>query len=213
MGKAVEKTVTIAGFTKPSKPAVTKLNKNQVSVLIKVPTAQQVAGVSTFYVYAGNKKLKTVKNKGKASYLVKISKKGVGKKKIKIVAKCTATKKKATSKAVKPATNQYKWHYSENVKSYSSIAEYVRPIKYYYSGSKLMMKGMYINTHILTLKNFKVKFKLTVNGKVVATKTLSAKNLKGDSIKKFTMTMKKGKYYDLRNSTLGWSYDILAATV
>ena len=213
LGKEVTKKITIAKFAKTAKPKVTKLTKNKVSVFFNVPAAQQVSGVSTFYVYMGNKKVKTVKNTGKASYIVTVSKKGIGKKKIKIVAKCKATKKTAASKAAKPATNQYKWNYSENLKSYSTISEYVRPIKYYYSGSKLTVKGMYINTHILDLKTYKVKFKLTVNNKVVATKILTVKNLKGNSIKKFTVTMKKGKYYDLRNSTLGWSYETLAATV
>lgn len=213
MGKAITRQVTIANFTAPGKPSVVKLNKNMVSVSFNVPTSQQLKGLSTFYIYAGKKKVKTVKNTGKSSYLVTVKKKGIGKKKIKIVSVCTSTKKKASSKAAKGKKNFCKWNYSKNVHSYTGVQGYARPTKLYYSGKKLMLKGFYVNGHIFKLKKFKIKFKIFVNGKLVAKKTLTKKNMSANSIKNFKVTMKKGKYYDLRHNSVSWDYDVFADTI
>lgn len=211
MGTAVQRTVTVAPFTAPAKPKVTKFTKKMVSVNFNAPIPQQRAGLSTFYIYAGKKKVKTVKNKGKASYQVTVKKKGIAKKKIKIVTKYDNRTK--SSKAAKAKKNVRKWSQVKNVRAYTSLQGYVRATKVYYSGSKLMMKGFYVNGHLLKLKKFKVKLRIRVDGKIVAKKTVTVRNMKGNSIKNFKVKMKKGKYYDLRNRSVLWGYDVLADVI
>ncbi len=213
MGSAVSRTVTVAPFTATGKPSVTKLNKKMVSVYFDSPIPQRKAGLSTFYIYAGNKKVKTVQNKGEANYQLTIKKKGIAKKKIKIVAKCTSTNQMKSSNVAKAQKNVRNWKQVKNVRAYSGLQGYVRVTKVYYSGNKLMMKGFYVNGHILKLKKFKVKLRIRVNGKIVAKKNVTVKKMKGNSIKNFKVIMKKGKYYDLRNGSVLWGYDVLADVV
>ena len=208
-GNSITKKVTTKKFGATKKPKIVQLGKNKITVTFTVPTAQRAADVSTFYVYTGKKKLKKVKNTGLDKYTVTIKKKGISKKKIKIVAKCTATKKKKTSKTGKVVKNQFKWNYSNKPAEYPTLSEFVRPIKYYYDGNKLKMKGMFINTHAMDIKKATFRYKFIVNGKQVLTKTIEGKNIPKKSVQNFTIVLAKGKYYDLVNSSLKWEYDVI----
>ena len=209
-GNAVTRTFRTASF-KAASLSVTRISGNRARVTVKVPDAQRFSNASTFYVYNGKKKIKTIKNTGSASYAFTYNKKKAGSAKYKVIAQCTQNKAKKTSKYYKPASNVKTWKYSTAPAAYPSYSHFWRPSKFYYSGGKLKVKGSFINTHIYNMSHFKIKLTIKCQGKKIATQTFNSKQIKAMSKKNMTFTFKKGKKnYDLRNGSTSWSYQIVS---
>lgn len=195
-----EKTGHVTPFTAPTAVA-TKIASNKARITITVPTDQRFKNASKFYVYKGSKKIKTVKNNGKAKISVTYKKSKAGSSKYKVKAVCAAkTSVTATGKTFKPKSNTRSWGYSSKPSRYRDFNEYYRPVKVYYSNGKLKVKSLFINTHIFKLSKYYVKVTVKCQGKTIGKTTAKCRNLKSDRTKRQTVTISKCKKgYDLRN--------------
>ena len=67
------------------------------------------------------------------------------------------------------------------------------------------MTGYIVNNRMFTLKKYKFKVEAYNDGKKVASKTVTYKNIKKYAYKKVTITMKTKKAPDFVNKGAGWS--------
>lgn len=207
-------TVKSAAFKKASVSPV-KMTSKKAKIVVNVPGTQAAKGLSTMYVYKGNKKIKTLKSNGKTSiaFTYKGSKASASSYKVKSVcAKKTSVSN--VSAAKKPYANTYKvpGHINGNI---GSITRYgtacFEPWQVTYYNSKVTVTGYVVNNRIFKLKSCKVKMIVYNNGKKVGTKTVTYKNTKPNAIRKVSFTMSTKSSPDFRNQLTTWNCKMLSA--
>lgn len=187
---------------------VTKLSSGQASCYIYLDKREITSGKYRVKLYAGTKLIKSWKTDGNYcyKYIYKKSKAGSKKYYAKVIALGNSTSKK--TKAKKPLANKRTYSNRKASSAYSYGVNSWRPAKLYYSGSTLMLSGFFVNTHICSLSNIKMKIAVKIKGKTVKTKTISSGYIKqnGFNSTSFSVSSKK---YDLRNDAISVSYTLI----
>lgn len=192
--------------------AVTKITSNNARIVLNTPNNQRYSGASTYYVYKGSKKIKTIKSSSALQVRFSYKRKGAGKGTYKVRAAC-AGKTYTNAKVFKPVKNQVKYSsQSKNPRNYTYATAPFVVTKIYYSGGKLKVQGYLLNARILDLKKAKIKVKVKVEGKTIASQKFTAKKKIGEyGKKKLTLTFKKAKKYkDLAHGATRWSTNTTA---
>ena len=164
------------------------------------------SGASGYYVYMGNKKVKTV---GAFTNKVTIARKGAGKAKYKVIpyVESGGSTIKGTSNAMKAKANVMSRSVSTNYKNYDYGKGQVILKKISGSGKKYTITCYAINNRMFKLQKYK-KIKITVyaDGKKLFSKTIKNKkvNVKKYGTKKFSFKA-KGKEGDLKHGSVTWS--------
>lgn len=189
--------------------SVTKISDKKARITIKKATGSTGTMV---YQYVSGKWKYMGKTTGTA---YTVTKNTAGKKKYKLLSYISENGK--TYKASKysgtysPKANVAKFSYSSNPSSYAKYSHFWRPVKIYYSGSKVVVTGKFINTHIYALDNCKIKLSVTCQGKVIGTKTINSGTIKANKVKTVTVKLDKSKTgCDLRACFVGWDYRVIS---
>lgn len=166
-----------------------------------------IPGASGYYIYQGSKKVKKVKATARK---VTIKRKKAGKSKFKVIPYIKSGGKtvKGKSSVMKAKSNGFSTNVSTNYKNYSYGRGQVVLKRVTASGKKYKITCYAINNRIFDLKKYKkITVKIYADGKCVASKTVKnlKVNMKDNSAKKLTFTVKKGKYGDLRHGTVSYS--------
>ena len=189
--------------------SVTKISDKKARITIKKSTGSTGTIV---YQYTGGKWVKLGSTTG-SSYTT--TKNTAGKKKYKLKSYVKDAGKtyysSSYSKTYSPKANVATFSYSNYPSAYEQLSHYWRPDKIYYSGSKVVVNGKFINTHIYTLDYCKIKLTVKCQGKTIGTKTINSGKLKPNQVKKVTVKLDNSKTgYDLRAGGLSWSYKVIS---
>lgn len=189
--------------------SVLKMSPNKVMLVIKVPYDQQYKNRSSYHIYRGSKKIKTLQSNGKARITYTYSAKKAINYKYKVKSVYNAKKSiNKTTKLKKPISNTYKRQGSINP-NIDAITPYMTarfvPWQLTYYNGQVKMTGYIVNNRMFTLKKYKFKVEAYNDGKKVASKTVTYKNIKKYAYKKVTITMKTKKAPDFVNKGAGWS--------
>lgn len=201
-------TLKSASFKTPSVSGV-KFAPKKAKLIINVPSTQAGKGLSTMYVYKGNKKIKTIKSNGKTRITFVYSGSKASASSYKVKAVCAKnTKITKTSKAKKPVASKYKrqgW-INPNINAITpyATATFVPWEMSYYNG-KVTVTGYVVNNRIFKLKTYKVKVGVGVDNKIYASTTKTYKNVKDSTIKKVKFSFKSKKALDFVNNSPTWS--------
>ena len=192
-------TVDSAGLSKNTVYA-TKISANKAIV-----RWTGSSGASGYYVYMGNKKVKTV---DASTLKVTISKKGAGNAKYKVIPYIDAGSIiKGDSTVMKAKANVLSRSIPTGYKSYDYGKGQLVLKKISGSGKKYTLTCYAINNRMFKLKKYK-KIKITVyaDGKKIISKTIKNKNVnvKKYGSKKVTFKV-KGKEGDLKHGAVSWS--------
>lgn len=188
----------------------TKISNKVAKVTVNVPEG---ANGTIIYQNVGGK----WKEVGKTAYSKKftVKKNTAGKRQYRLVSYVTDAGKTyyaAPGKATKPQSNVCTCNYPKYAGGYPSLSHFWRPIKFSYSGNKVVVKGRFINTHIYTMRYFNIKLTVKAEGKVIGTKTIKCGRIKSKGTKVVTVKLDKSKKnMDLRNGSLYWSYKVVRA--
>lgn len=188
--------------------SVTKISDKKVRITIK-----KAPGSTGTIVYqsTGGKLVKLGSTKGTSFTTTKNI---AGKKKYKflsyVVDRGTTYNGKYSS-TYSPKANVATFSYSNRPASYSKYNHYWRPTKMYYSGSKVVVTGKFINTHLYYLNYVKIKITVKCQGKVIGTKVVNSGRINSNQVKKMTIKLDKSKTgYDLRAGGIDWSYKVVS---
>ena len=208
-GTATSKVACKSKSLSAASGSVTKISDKKARITIKKATGSTGTRV---YQYVSGKWKYMGKTTGTA---YTVTKNTAGKKKYKLMSYIVENGKtyKASkySSTYSPKANVAKFSYSNSPSSYTQLSHFWRPSKIYYSGSKVVVSGKFINTHIYTLKNCKIKLTVTCQGKVIGTKTINSGTIRSDQVKKVTVKLDKSKTgYDLRACFVGWDYRVIS---
>lgn len=189
--------------------SVTKISDKKARITIKKATGSTGTMV---YQYVSGKWKYIGKTTGSA---YTVTKNTAGKRKYKLLSYIVENSKtyKASkySSTYSPKANVAKFSYSNYPSSYTQLSHFWRPNTISYSGSKVVVSGKFINTHLYTLKYCKIKLTVTCQGKVIGTKTINSGKLKSNQVKKVTVKLDKSKTgYDLRACFVGWDYKVIS---
>lgn len=179
----------------------TKIDKNRAYV-----RWTGTPGASGYYIYQGKKKIKTVKA-SKRKVLIKRKKAGKSKFKVIPFVKSGAKKIKGKSTVMKAKTNSFKTGASANYKNYSYGRGQLVLSKVSAAGTKYTITCYAINNRIFDLKKYsKISIRIYADNKCVASTSVKNKtvNVKANSAKKLTFTVKKGKLGDIRHGTVSY---------
>ena len=205
-------TLKSVSFKTPSVSGV-KFAPKKAKLIINVPSTQAGKGLSTMYVYKGNKKIKTIKSNGKTRITFVYSGSKASASSYKVKAVCAKnTKITKTSKAKKPVASKYKrqgW-INPNINAITpyATATFVPWEMSYYNG-KVTVTGYVVNNRIFKLKTYKVKVGVGVDNKIYASTTKTYKNVKDSTIKKVKFSFKSKKALDFVNNSPTWSVKTL----
>ena len=185
------------------------MSPDKVMLVIKVPYDQQYKNRSSYHIYRGSKKIKTLQSNGKARITYTYSAKKAINYKYKVKSVYNAKKSiNKTTKLKKPISNTYKRQGSINP-NIDAITPYMTarfvPWQLTYYNGQVKMTGYIVNNRMFTLKKYKFKVEAYNDGKKVASKTVTYKNIKKYAYKKVTITMKTKKAPDFVNKGAGWS--------
>lgn len=167
----------------------TKLSKKKAYV-----RWNKIGGVTGYYIYNGNKKVKTVSAKAKTC-IVSGKKAGSGRYKVCPYVKVGKAIYKSASNVAKPAKNEIK--YSRNLKvsayTYGTCPFVITKISL--SGKTYKVTGYAINNRIFKMAKYKkLSVGLTIDGKKAFKKTYKNKKVNAKDSKKKKITLKiKGK--------------------
>ena len=189
--------------------SVTKISDKKARITINKSTGSTGTIV---YQYTGGKWVKLGSTTG-SSYTT--TKNTAGKKKYKLKSYVKDAGKtyysSSYSKTYSPKANVATFSYSNYPASYEQLSHYWRPNKIYYSGSKVVVNGKFINTHIYSLDYCKIKLTVKCQGKVIGTKIINSGKLKPNQVKKMTVKLDNSKSgYDLRAGGLSWYYTVIS---
>ena len=196
----------------PFTASAEKLSKNytyatKISNNMAIVRWTGISGASGYYVYQGSKRVKKVKASVRK---VTIKRKNAGKAKFKVIPFVKSSGKivKGKSTKMKAKSNSFSTNVSTNYKNYSYGKGQVVLKNVKSSGRKYTITCYAINNRIFKLQKYrKITVKIYADGKCVASKTVKNLNvnMKPNSSKKLTFTVKKGKYGDLRHGTVSYS--------
>ena len=192
-----------------AKGSVTKISDSKARITIR-----KAEGSTGTYVYQYvNSKWKYLGYTKGSSYTV--TKNTAGKRKYKLLSYIVDNGKtyKASkySSTYSPKANVATFSHSNYPASYEQLSHYWRPNKIYYSGSKVVVNGKFINTHIYSLDYCKIKLTVKCQGKVIGTKIINSGKLKPNQVKQMTVKLDNSKSgYDLRAGGLSWYYTVIS---
>ena len=210
-GLAYSKTYTAtqktASFGK-AKVTPVKLSSNKVSPGVTVPARECGKGLTKVKVYKGSKLIKSFTTTGSQTYLFTHSKSGASKAKYRVkVYWAKKTSISGTSSYAKARANAKKYSYSASPSSYAKYGHYFRLKSIAQSGNYVVVKGLFVNTHIYSTK-IKCQFNLTVNGKTIAKKTLTSSKLGQNRVQHVTFKVKPKSMKDLYNNRSGGTWNV-----
>lgn len=188
--------------------SVTKISNKKVRITIN--KAEGSTG-TIVYQYTGGKWVKLGSTKDSSFTTTKNK---AGKKKYRFLSYIVdngITYNGKYSRTYSPKANVATFSYPSRPTSYPRYSHFWRPTKISYSGSKVVLNGKFINTHLYSVKYIKMKITIKCQGKVIGTKVVNSGRINSNKVKKMKVKLDKSKKgYDLRAGGIDWYYTIIS---
>ena len=205
--KTYTKTQKTASFGKATITPV-KLSSSKVSIGVTVPARECGKGLTYVRVYKGSKLIKKFTTSGKEKYIFTYSATGASKASYRVKAYwAKKTSISATSSYAKARSNSKSFSVSANPVKYAKYNHYFKLKSISQSGSYVVVKGFFMNTHYYPVK-IKCNFSLRVNGTTIAKKSLTSKKLSQNRVQYVTFKVKPKSMKDLYNYTSGGKWTV-----